>query len=350
MTYGFQLLEDIRQIRIICEERRDELEQHFVTDLQNWMKYAQQTQQIMRATGVFGGEYSTQENQQVVEETIANTYKEIYASRRRRLNVIETQCDDSLEELLNQRKLSMTSLVLDLMSHSVGKLNFLVEELTNYKEKLQNGLEECITERATQYESRLSSKVLPPEDYCEGPDIRILVNFLDRMLELIVIEQEGFFGDDEDLGTESPCAESGCEEYSLPHSTLPPPIMTDAETTRPSSLSTSAIPIREPAETETISQPSQNPSTEGSIVITSDKSDPETTQSTTVMEQTDSPQTNQRLTESDNMTSEATQTTSPASTTQDSDDGDPVTEIKSDDTLVTTDINTSTPQVPGIIM
>lgn len=102
MKYGFQLLEDIRQIRMGCEERRDELEQQFTLELQNWMKYSQQTQQAI-ANPDFETLYSS-ENREVVQETISSTYRELYSSRTRRLNVIQRQCDETLEELLQNRR------------------------------------------------------------------------------------------------------------------------------------------------------------------------------------------------------------------------------------------------------
>jgi hypothetical protein len=217
MKYGFQLLEDIRQIRMACEERRDELEQRFTSELLNWMQYSQQTQQVMSQPN-FDDHY-TNENRHVVEETIASTYRELYSSRIRRLNVIERQCDHSLENLLQRRKLSMLTLLAELMGHSPGKLNELVREMVRYKTQLQDGLEDCISRQEAHYDSRLSSKVLLPEDYCSGPDIDILTAFLDQMLNIIAQEQTNFFGDDEDLGVETPCGLSGCGEY--PHSKLP---------------------------------------------------------------------------------------------------------------------------------
>ena len=231
MTYGFQLLEDVRQIRMVCEERRDELEQQFVIELQNWMKYSQQTQQVMSRSGFDDRYYH--EDKQAIEETIASTYKEIYSSRKRRLTVIELQCDESLEELLNQRKLSMLTLTIDLMVHNKEKLTQIVTQLMMYKRKLKNGLVSCTTKQATQYMSRLSSKVLPPEDYCLGPDIKILLAFLDKIFDIIAQEQEQFFGDDEDLGMEPPCAISGCLQQSNTQShTVSPPVTT--ENTQPS--------------------------------------------------------------------------------------------------------------------
>ena len=282
MTYGFQLLEDIRQIRMVCEERRDELEQHVTTELQNWMKYAQQTQQI--------DDRYVPENPQVIKETIANTYKEIYSSRRRRLNVIEHQCDDSLEELLNQRKLSMLTLAIDLMSHNIDKLHSLVEELSSYKNKLEDGLEICIAEKTRQYESRLSSKVLPAEDYCAGPDIRILITFLDHMLDVIVKEQEQFFGDDEDLGVETPCAVSGCGAFKNPplHTSTPPKVTVDTAPTKPPSSppfsgpSTSEIPTTVYDDEHITSPPSRSPTEHESATVTSQNTDAQTTQITSI--------------------------------------------------------------------
>jgi hypothetical protein len=212
MTYGFQLLEDIRQIRMVCEQRRDELEQHFTSELQNWMKYSQQTQQIMSRS--YPGDRYVEENQQVIEKTIANTYSEIYSSRSRRLSVIQSQCDDSLEELLTQRKLSMLTLITDLLSHNMQELNKIVDELATYEKQLQDGLVSCVATQAMRYESRLSSKILSPEDFCSGPDIKILAAFLKRMLDIIVEEQSQFFGDDEDLRIETPCGISGCKEHT----------------------------------------------------------------------------------------------------------------------------------------
>jgi hypothetical protein len=212
MTYGFQLLEDIRQIRMVCEQRHDELEQHFTSELQNWMKYSQQTQQIMSRS--YPGDRYVEENQQVIEKTIANTYSEIYSSRSRRLSVIQSQCDDSLEELLTQRKLSMLTLITDLLSHNIQELNKLVDELATYEKQLQDGLVSCVATQAMRYESRLSSKVLSPEDFCSGPDIKILAAFLKRMMDIITQEQSQFFGDDEDLRIETPCGTSGCKEHT----------------------------------------------------------------------------------------------------------------------------------------
>lgn len=223
MTYGFQLLEDIHQIRIVCEQRRDELEQHFITELQNWMKYSQQTQIMSRF-------FDDQQKEKVIKDTIANTYSEIYSSRKRRLNVIQSQCDKSLEELLTQRKLSMLSLTIDFLSSDIDKLNRLVKELTSYEKQLQDGLMSCIATQAMQYESRLSSKVLQPEEYCSGPDINILTTFLNRMLDVIAKETALFFGDDEDLTIERPCGISGCEENTNPPPESQSPLILIADT------------------------------------------------------------------------------------------------------------------------
>ena len=210
MKYGFQLLEDIRQIRMGCEERRDELEQQFTLELQNWMKYSQQTQQAI-ANPNFETLY-TSEKREVVQETISSTYRELYSSRTRRLNVIERQCDETLEQLLQDRKMSMIILVTELMRDNMDRLKDLVRELVSYKTQLENGLQSCIQQQATQYESRVSSKLLEPVDYCSGPDIDILTAFLKRMLLIIMEEQVQFFGDDEDLGIHTPCGTgiSGC--------------------------------------------------------------------------------------------------------------------------------------------
>ena len=212
MKYGFQLLEDIRQIRMGCEERRDELEQQFTLELQNWMKYSQQTQQAI-ANPDFETLYSS-ENREVVQETISSTYRELYSSRTRRLNVIQRQCDETLEELLQNRKMSMIILVTELMKVNMDRLKDLVRELVSYRTQLQNGLQSCIQQQATQYVSRVSSKLLEPTDYCSGPDIDILTTFLKRMLLIIMEEQAQFFGDDEDLGMHIPCGISGCGEIA----------------------------------------------------------------------------------------------------------------------------------------
>ena len=209
MTYGFKLLEEIRQIRMGCEEKRDESEQKFTLELQNWMKYSQQTQQVI-AQPEF--ERYSSESKDVVEETLTSTYRELYSSRVRKLNVIERQCDEKLEKLLQNRKMSMLLLVADLINNDPGRLRDFVTELREYKTQLHNGLQSCIERQALQYESRLSSKVLAPEDYCLGPDIEILTVFLNRMLDIIREEQENFFGDDEDLGIDTPCGISGCQE------------------------------------------------------------------------------------------------------------------------------------------
>lgn len=207
MMYGFQLLEDIRQIRMVCEERRDTLEQNFTVELQNWIVYSRQTQQIM-AKPEFEDQYTT-ENRRTIKDTISNTYKEMFSSRERRLKVVERQCNHKLEYLFQKRERSMLILVANLISKNMNKLNTLVSELLSYSTQLQDGLQRCIQSR--QYGSKLSSKILSPEEYCSSPDIEILVAFLDRMLNIIMEEQALFF-DDEDLGMETPCIVSGCDE------------------------------------------------------------------------------------------------------------------------------------------
>ena len=207
MIFGFQLLEEIRQTRIACEDRRDELEQQFTVELNNWIKYSRQTQQVM-AKPDFENQY-TSESRQIIENTIVNTYREIYSSRRRRLSVVEHQCNDALEELLQQRKRSMLALVADLIKHDINQLNALVSELVYYREQLHDGLQRCI--ESMQHGIKLSSKVLQPEEYCYSPDIEILTAFLNRMLDIIMEEQASFF-DDEDLSFGTPCSVSGCGE------------------------------------------------------------------------------------------------------------------------------------------
>ena len=235
MMYGFQLLEDIRRIRMGCEERRDELERQFTLELQNWMKYSQQTQRVISRPD-FEEQYSS-ENRQTVEDTITSTYKEIYSSRTRRLNVIEHQCDEVLEKLLQQRKTSLLILIAELTRENMDRLNELANELLSYKTQLNDGLESCIERQRIQYESRLSSKLLPPEDYCSGPDIDILTAFLGHMLIVIMEEMTLFFGDDEDLGMDIKCGISGCREIdgSTEEIQTPTVLPVDAQPTTQSS-------------------------------------------------------------------------------------------------------------------
>lgn len=226
-----------------CEERRDELEQKFTLELQNWMKYSQQTQQVIAQPDF---EKYSPESKNVVEKTLASTYTELFTRRVRKLNVIESQCDDKLDKLLQKRKMSLILLVANLMNNDPGRLRDLVTELREYKTQLHDGLQSCIERQALQYESRLSSKVLAPEDYCLGPDIEILTVFLNRMLDIIIEEQANFFGDDEDLGIDTPCSISGCqEEEDITHSgsassAIQPP--TTHTTLPPSSSSHTTLP------------------------------------------------------------------------------------------------------------
>ena len=270
MTYGFQLLEDIRQIRMLCEQRRNELEQHFTTELQNWMQYSQQSQLITSRSNFEG---YVKEKKQVIDKTIANTYSEIYSSRKRRLNVIQSQCDNSLEQLLTQRKLSMLTLITDLLSYDRDKLNKLVNELTTYKKQLQDGVASCMATQAMQYESRLSSKVLQPEDYCSGPDIKILTAFSNRMLNIIVQEQLQFFGDDEDLAIETPCGISGCKEHpdSPSESSSPPTLTMDTQPTQePYQLPQSEEPSNHVTEASRVKPVSSTPNTPPKMQSTPD--------------------------------------------------------------------------------
>ena len=285
MSYGFQLLEDIRQIRMGCEERRDELERQFTLELQNWMKYSQQTQQLI-TKAEFGK--NTPESKEMVQETLTSTYRELYSSRMRRLNVIERQCDEKLEELLQQRKISMMLLVAGLMNQNLDRLKDLVGELANYKTQLQNGLQNCIERQTARYESRISSKLLAPEDYCSGPDIDILTAFLNRMLPIIMEEQMNFFGDDEDLGLNTPCGSSGCEDieettdtthHAFDTSTVP---ASNTMATQPNTQSTPSPPSHELPTRPTQPGSTQIPSTDTTRQPpTYDTTQPETTSTTT---------------------------------------------------------------------
>lgn len=322
LTYGFKLLEDIRQIRMGCEERRDELERNFTLELQNWMKYTQQAQQVIDQPDF---EKYSSESRNVVEETISSTYRELYSRRMRKLTAIERHCDDELNELLQSRKSSMLLLVANLINTDPGRLKNLVTELIEYKAQLQNGLQSCIERQASQYVSRLSSKVLAPEDHCSGPDIQILTAFLDRMLDIIEEEQADFFGDDEDLGIDTtPCGISGCQEMEkaqdITHSGLPP------STTQPSTHTTHP-PSSPPSELPHPHDSTQPPPTESTqIPMTDMKAHPPTsefstepdtipTTSTVTSPQTD-PETKPAPSTSTETTTESTDQTPTASTDQ----------------------------------
>ena len=213
MTYGFQLLENIREIRMGCEERQDEQERQFTVELQNWMKYSQQTEQVIGRPEF--QKYLT-ESKETVETNLHATYKEMYLSRSRRLNVLQQQCDDKVEDLLQQRKVDMLRVVVDLMTNDLDGLRQLVTELVRYRTELQDGYLECVAMQALHHKSGLSSKLMTPEELCSVPDITILTAFLNRMLTMIALEQTSFFGDDEDLTENMPCGSSGCGETDEP--------------------------------------------------------------------------------------------------------------------------------------
>lgn len=189
---------------MLCQERKDELEQELMADLQRWTEYSLQARQMVQI--------SNYNDEKEMEQVIHSTYVDIESRRNEQLEVIERQCDESLEELLMQRKFSMLKLSIDFMTHNIQKLVSLMRELIQYKTHLQKGLAECVIKRRKHYEHGISSKLLAPEEFCFAPDINILITFLDHMDEIIGREQQQFFGDDEDLGNDIPCAASGCQE------------------------------------------------------------------------------------------------------------------------------------------
>ena len=371
MTYGFQLLEDIRQVRMGCEEKRDEIEQRFTVELQNWMKYSQQTQQVISKAD-FENTYAS-ETRQTVENTITSTYREIYSSRARRLNNVERQCNEELEELLQQRKLSMLVLVADLMSRDMDALKKLVKELGNYTIQLQNGLQRCVQHQTLLYESRLSAKLLTPYDFCSGPDIEILIAFLKRMLVIIIEEQTLFFGDDEDLGMDSPCGISGCgdvEEDTEEFYTPTPPSSQDniQPTTRPSrppptpsSHKTSTTPTQpytlphtntEAHTSPTTSQP-QSVSTESDYIPTEPVHTEDITETNPITTDTGSeatadikPSVSGSVTTIDEITPDTTETRLESETPTSTDKQQPIIQLGSQTTAIPTG-DLQSPTTPG---
>ena len=207
--YGFQLLEDVREVRMSCMERRDELERQFANELETWTKYSQQTQQVISEEGY---QHYGMENREILEKNLQLGFREMYNSRSRRLQTIQVQCDNDLEDLLQIRKVSLLSRTAELMAKSPETLRHLMKELLSYSRRLQDGVQQCIHTQTEQFESGVTSRLNQPEDYCYAPDITIVNVFIKHMVHLIQEEQMTFFGDDEDLVNDGPCGTSGCEE------------------------------------------------------------------------------------------------------------------------------------------
>ena len=208
MMYGFQLLEKIHQVRMICEEQQDKFERQFTKDLETWTKYSLQTEQMFSRPDY--KQYIT-EDKESIDNNMQSALADMYNARNHHLKKIQLQCDENLENLLKEHELSMIKLIADLMEHNNEILNQLIDELMSYVNQLQDGLQDCVATLTQFYNFHVASKLYEPNDFCYGPDINVLTIFLHRIQAIIWIEQSSFFGDDEDL-VERPCGTSACGE------------------------------------------------------------------------------------------------------------------------------------------
>lgn len=297
--YGFQLLEDVRKVRMTCMERRDALERQFADELETWTKYSQQTQQVISEEGY---QQYGMENRETLEKNLQLGFREMYNGRSRRLQTIQDQCDNDLEDLLQTRKVSLLRRSAELMAKSPEKLRHLIKELLSYNSQLQDGVQNCIRTQTEQFESGVTSRLNQPEDYCYASDISIVNVFIKQMAHLIQEEQITFFGDDEDLVNDGPCGASGCEEprvvttEKLPtvaHSMIPTAESTPKE---PTEAAVSTVPPSRTLATEITRPPpaSDEPPTSPSLPATTDEK-PSTTKPPPTTPHTKDPPTSEEM-------------------------------------------------------
>lgn len=295
--YGFQLLEDVREVRMSCMERRDELERQFANELETWTKYSQQTQQVISEEGY---QQYGMENREILEKNLQLGFREMYNSRSRRLQTIQDQCDNDLEDLLQIRKVSLLSRTTELMAKSPETLRHLMKELLSYSSQLQDGVQQCIHTQTEQFESGVTSRLNQPEDYCYASDITIVNVFIKHMVHLIQEEQMTFFGDDEDLVNDSPCGTSGCEEPRVV-TTEKVPIAADSMIPAADGEATEAtvhtVPPSKTPVTDQITRPSsasEEPPTQPSLSSTTDQK-PSTTKPPPTTPHTRDPPTSEEM-------------------------------------------------------
>ena len=262
LTFGFQLLEDIRNIRIECDivQRQEEL--RFSKKMNDLLRYRKQVEDAIPKSDFVD---LTDANRDDIENNFDNTFEDIEIERARKLRDLQTQCKARIDSLLAGRKREALSYAQYLMQRDPAQFAQLLFDITGYSQQLQNGLAGCIGYYRAVGENETDGGMEDPRELCYEAEINILVEFIREVVEESNKRARNFYGDDEDYDN-SGMAGSGDEEEERPSvPNRPPP---EVPPTVPSERTTATTNGISPT-TDKKLDPVKEPETKGTEEYTS---------------------------------------------------------------------------------
>ena len=263
LSFGYQLLENIRTIRVECDivQKREEL--RFSKKMNNLLQYRKRVEDSLAKS-----DFSdlADANRDDIENNFDDAFEEIEIERERKLRDLQTQCKARIDSLLAGRKREALTYAESLMRRDPAQFAQLLFDVTGYSQQLRNGLAGCIGYYRAVGENQTDGGMEDPRELCYEAEINILVEFIREVVEESNKRARDFYGDDEDYDS-SGMAGSGDEEEeerpSVPN--RPPP---EVPLTVPSERTTATTNEISPT-TDMKLDPVKEPETKGTEEYTS---------------------------------------------------------------------------------
>ena len=263
LSFGYQLLENLRTIRVECDivQKREEL--RFSKKMNNLLQYRKRVEDSLAKS-----DFSdlADANRDDIENNFDDAFEEIEIERERKLRDLQTQCKARIDSLLASRKREALTYAESLMRRDPAQFAQLLFDVTGYSQQLRNGLAGCIGYYRAVGENQTDGGMEDPRELCYEAEINILVEFIREVVEESNKRARDFYGDDEDYDS-SGMAGSGDEEEeerpSVPN--RPPP---EVPLTVPSERTTATTNEISPT-TDMKLDPVKEPETKGTEEYTS---------------------------------------------------------------------------------
>ena len=264
LSFGFQLLEDIRNIRVECDivQRQEEL--RFSKKMNDLLQYRKQVEDLLPKS-----DFSdlADANRDDIENNFDDKFEEIEIERERKLRDLQTQCKARIDSLLAGRKREALTYAESLMRRDAAQFAQLMFDITGYSQQLKNGLAGCIGYYRAVGENETDGGMEDPRELCYEAEINILVEFIREVVEESNKRARNYYGDDEDYDN-SGMAGSGDDEEeerpSVPNSPspeVPPTVPSERTTATTNGISPTAHkkldPVKEPETKGTTTSPTQ---------------------------------------------------------------------------------------------
>ena len=270
LTFGFQLLEDIRNIHIECDivQRQEEL--RFSKKMNDLLQYRKRVEQMENEIPKSGFSDLADANQDDIENNFDEAFEDIEIERAKKLRDLQTQCKARIDSLLAGRKREALSYAGYLMQRDPAQFAQLLFDITGYSQQLRNGLAGCIGYYRAVGENETDGGMEDPHELCYEAEIDILVEFIREVVEESNKRAQNFYGDDEDYDNSGMTGSGDEEEEERPSvpNRPPPPDVTPTVTSERTIATTNSPttdgkldPLKEPETKGTEEYTTSSPTT-----------------------------------------------------------------------------------------